>query len=127
MSDYINSFRRCDVCGEYGYMETHRCHPCWYVANLDYGPSKDNESDWTRIFARDPQEAAERFAEYHDCRNAEFSEETNVVVLHLDQETMEFFAVEGRLDPVYTGTETTLEKMNAYLKELGYTHTLQVR
>jgi hypothetical protein len=79
----VMSYQRCQICDEYGWPDTHVCPPTWECYEAD-------ESSYRRtIYARDAQEAAEKYAEKIDSEldycimkdATESNEETEIVVV----------------------------------------------
>ncbi len=58
MSDY----QRCKICGEWGWFGKHACPPEWGWRTDD----THSEDDWSTVYARDAEEAAEKAAEAYD-------------------------------------------------------------
>jgi len=59
-STWIESFGKCGVCGEYTFLESHRCPPPWEVAVAD------DPEDTRTIYATDAEEAATKFGDEWD-------------------------------------------------------------
>lgn len=106
------TFDECPTCGAYDFVATHRCPPAWYVkiAECDY---HHDESEPTRVFAQDAEQAAERFAEEWDCRGDPclLSGDTlTVSVSALSNLTeVQTFAVTGEMVPEYRACEKETE------------------
>lgn len=112
MSD---DFKRCAVCGEYGFFNTkfmnHVCKPA-FECRLEW--HADDPDAWCRTHGSDPEEAAEKFAEDYDCNGGEYAivsgrSRTDAIVQvrkpkDLDAEEdppFERWAVEGETVPQY--------------------------
>jgi hypothetical protein len=54
-------FEKCPTCGEYDFVETHKCPPVWEV-NIDCR----DEDEWVSIYAIDEEEAAKEMAERYN-------------------------------------------------------------
>lgn len=52
----MSYFRRCDICGWYGWSSSHECPPKWYVRHEEDLP----EDAWS-VYAADAKAAAERY------------------------------------------------------------------
>jgi hypothetical protein len=60
-------FADCPECGSYDFVGAHRCEPAWWVHQVD-----EPESE-VKVHARDPGEAAEKWAERDDWQSADYS------------------------------------------------------
>ena len=102
----MRKFGRCETCGEYDFLETHRCPPCWYVWEPDEGETMDDGA--RRIYARDAEQAAERWAAREDWDSAEGAiamgrsePEICVATLGLEGKGVERFKLTGEMVPEY--------------------------
>lgn len=103
-------FKRCPTCQEYGWFNTtfmaHHCKPAW-----ECRMKTDDDDCWVRVYARDEEEAAEKFADRHDCDSGEYgicsgrygAGETIVLVRKADDPAREasLWEVEGEMVPHY--------------------------
>ncbi|KKL73881.1 hypothetical protein LCGC14_2070490 [marine sediment metagenome] len=64
----MSNYERCDTCGEYDFVDSHECAPRWLVLNAD-----DPDADWGIWYARDADEAGEKWAAQEDCDTAEYT------------------------------------------------------
>ncbi len=109
-------FGRCPICGEYGFLTgrfaDHKCKPAW-ECRLE---TEDDDS-WGKVYARDPEEAAEKYAERYDCEGGEYAIVSSRIVLvrkpsDFEEENttaIERFSVEGEAVPQYHATKIEQE------------------
>ena len=100
-------FQKCGTCGEWGWFNSkfmaHQCKPAW-ECRMETG----DDDWWTKIYARDGEEAAEKFADQWDCEGGEYSicSQTNggavVLVKKLGDPTFERWEVHGEMVPHYS-------------------------
>jgi hypothetical protein len=65
----VSRFDRCETCGEWAFLDRHVCPPSWRVWEPDQGESR---YDGARIiYARDAEQAAEKWAALEDWEGAE--------------------------------------------------------
>lgn len=100
----FGDYERCSTCGEYGWGRTHKCPPRFRVWRPEHG---EDFADAGLLYARDHEEAAERWAEKSDSDSAEYDivggEPAKVYVVEADgdEEHALLFHVEGEAQPVY--------------------------
>lgn len=96
------NYEKCPVCGEYGWAKTHKCVPTWSVVGLSDLPDTEADPDlWHKVHARDEAEAAQKFIERGDRRDAEFTEDAVVAVRDPRTGATAFYQVQGELVPEY--------------------------
>lgn len=99
-------FDKCSVCGDYGFLDTHRCPPSWLVF-FDDG-DHDEESAW-KIYARDAKEAAEIFVERWEAHFAEYyvadGDEVDVIVVSTITDEKQAYTVRGEMRPHYSASQ----------------------
>lgn len=99
------SFERCETCGQFGWIETHKCPPRWEVWDTD------SKREWAQtIYAGDAEEAAERWAHDEDAQGDYYiigGSEAKVFVVREDGEDCEIkkFSICGESVPEYHATE----------------------
>lgn len=98
-------FQECKVCHEWGWFNSkfmaHECKPAW-ECRADDG----DDAYWTTIYARDGEQAAEKFAQHYDYNGAEYSicggeEQPIMLVRQVGSETIERWQVFGEMAPSY--------------------------
>lgn len=57
----MSDFRKCKICGKFGWVADHKCPPKWEVNIPDYDPET-----WTEYYADDSETAANEAAEKYD-------------------------------------------------------------
>lgn len=101
------NYRRCPVCDTFAWMDRHVCPSVW-MCRLE-----GNDNDWSTIYALDPEDAAERFAEQYDS-GGEYTivreGEARVEVQLQDRETIKLFEVTAESVPQYSAREIRDEK-----------------
>jgi len=55
-----SDYKKCDICGEWDWSNTHKCPPIMYFKHENWG------EDWEEIRAHDHEDAAEKFAEMYN-------------------------------------------------------------
>jgi hypothetical protein len=88
----------CSVCGEVYWFGPHQCKPLFLCTYQD-------EDDWTKIYARDAEEAAEKYCENEDQYGDAYGpDERNVLVRKPEQEEDEGSLYEVSVDfsPTYS-------------------------
>lgn len=95
------SYSRCLECGEYDWLDKHRCPPRWTVYE-----ERDTEEDALVIRARSAESAAEKWAERYDQDAAEGiicgGRREPVVIVKRDGEETVRLSVVGYLEPTYS-------------------------
>jgi len=97
----------CKICGEYTYGASHKCPPSWVVWCPD---CHEEEEDGRKVFASDPGEAAEKWAEENDRDSAEYlivggSPATVLVKRFGSDDPPTRWMVSGEAVPTYSATE----------------------
>lgn len=77
----------CPTCGEMVFGSHHCCQPVWmveYEGNIDFDgfPTEEQMWDGKRVYAHDMDEAACKFAERYQARNAWYPHEMTVFVMN---------------------------------------------
>jgi hypothetical protein len=95
----------CKICNEIDWQDgKHRCLPFFDVWFL-----KEGEQESARIYARDAEEAAEKFAEYDDQRSADYAivsgNEAEIWVREPTTGEIKKFMVHGESVPKYHADE----------------------
>jgi len=77
MNATASKFDKCTKCGEFGFIDTHRCPPTWLVSD----ENSDGEWNyWTRIYADDAEKASEKFSARRDASQGEYPSYRTVYV-----------------------------------------------
>ncbi len=99
---------RCPICSDWAWMERHRCAPIWLV--LD--PEQSGEwEDAVKVYATDPEQAAEKWAQDEDVESGEYSivggTDMAVQVRRLDEPDAApvWWVVTGESIPTYRASE----------------------
>jgi hypothetical protein len=58
-----SNYDRCKKCGGWGWIDSHTCPPIWEARVHE----TKWEEHWHEVYARDAEDAAEKFAERSDC------------------------------------------------------------
>lgn len=66
----MSSFDACKRCGRYVWNDDCRC--VLFQAAIPWKGAVD-ESDWTDVYEREPEYAAEKFAERYDCDGGDYT------------------------------------------------------
>jgi hypothetical protein len=102
----MSDFGKCDVCGGYGFLGSHRCPPLWRVFIEDDEGSHAEEDAW-KIYAHYARDAAEEFANQWEAYFAEYTiidgEEIDVVVISETGER-QTYTVRGEMVPHYSAS-----------------------
>ena len=99
----LGEFDRCEICGEWGWLRSHKCPPKWKVVCFEALAFPETLHDeWETIHASDASGAAEKYMARADRAIAEFTEYDVVVVQAWDGDEQKFFSVRGELVPEYT-------------------------
>lgn len=99
----MSGFRKCADCGEYDWMDKHKCPPLWRVQIPEY-----EDGEWTRIYARTAALAAEKHAELFDSQGdypIVDGPPVKVIVRSMSRPDVEVFEVEGETVPQYTANK----------------------
>jgi len=100
-------FEQCPICGEFDFVSRHRCPPAWYVRIVE---DDDRYAEPMRVYARDTEEAAEKFGENWDSWGDYpllSGEEIAVLVSPCDQpDDEQGFIVTGEMIPEYRAHAT---------------------
>ena len=101
----MNNSSWCSVCGNFLYSSGHKCPPKWLVWDAE----DESESDARVIYAINPDDAAELWAERDDSDSAEYSivsgHKVTVFVKDPQLNTMKQFSVTGESVPEYHASE----------------------
>ena len=95
---------RCPTCKGWIFFAKHTCPPSFEVRNLD---DKDDESAFNVVYARDEEEAAEKWADDYDSYGDYTivgGSSVKVEVRHRNGES-KFYEVSGESVPRYTASE----------------------
>lgn len=58
-------YAKCKECGQYGYVNSHRCPPLWeWRCDNNFGPD-----EWELVRGKDPEDAAVKAAELYDAED----------------------------------------------------------
>lgn len=79
------SFDKCKICGEYVFLEDHKCKPLWEAIEVDC----DDENEPQKTFGFDAESAAIRYAERNFDR-WEYPEEVEIWVRKPSAEWQKF-------------------------------------
>lgn len=108
----LGNFERCSICGHYDFSKSHRCPPCFEVLCPEY--DGDDWEEASKVYARDAEAAAERWAAEHDWQgDYDIVEGSPVFVLVRKrwQEGGEAgFVVSGEMQPTYNAESCTKEQ-----------------
>lgn len=113
------SYHTCPICKK-GYFGTHHsCGTKWHCIKLDYyyERAKDDLDQWEAVYDDDAKTAAEWFVQRNDSFMAEFSEMT-IVVVRDENGSLQYFEVEGRLEPQYNASTMTAEQAQVRLEQM---------
>lgn len=101
-------YTRCDTCGNYGWVESHRCPPEWQCRRQG-----ESDDDWITVRASDAEEAAETAVEEFDQDDHHLMRggTLEVEVRQLGAATITRWSVRGEAIPTYYAHElvTTVE------------------
>jgi len=114
------SYDRCKRCGEYGWTDRHRCPATWLVWQLD-----DDPGDASTIYANDPGEAAEKWAEQMDSYGDYWIVQGGqpiVCVQRCGDDEISYQAVSGESVPQYYSKALELNDFRRELKSLVRQH-----
>jgi PRTRC genetic system protein C len=107
----LGEIRICSICGELGFANRHRCPPAWYV-NIDDPVLAYDEAQ--QFYARDAQQAAEKFVKWHDRDEMWHPSTLNVTVAKAsDPERILHFRVYGEMVSQYHATAQCPETAKA--------------
>jgi hypothetical protein len=99
---------RCSVCDEIVIFSNHTCAPMWYCIHADdYSkdccPSAECMTDeGHKIYARDAEQAAIKFAEYYQSRNSWYPSEMTIMVMDKNEEKIWKYVVYQEAVPSYS-------------------------
>jgi hypothetical protein len=98
------SSSRCETCKEWVFFDSHRCPPKYQVRQV--WPNGDVD-DWRDFYARDPEEAAEKWAERYDSYGdyTIVNGSSAIVDVMDEEETVTKFEVTGESVPSYRAYE----------------------
>lgn len=94
----INDFGKCTRCGEYGFLNAHRCSPVWLVSDEN---SDEEWNEWKLLHARDAEQAAERFCERSDANQGDYPSHRTVYVKQDEDSPAIAYDVSCELVPSY--------------------------
>lgn len=103
-------YRQCEVCGEWGFVSSHRCAPRWRVwidpEDVCFGGDREGQE----VHARDAEEAAEQFGAEWDNGNYVLVDGSGQGLTVLvspvgEEESVKRLVVEGEMVPEYTARE----------------------
>ena len=96
----MGTYGECSLCHEYGFTNTHRCPPRYEIILADL--AGEPLEDWTAVYARDGEQAAEKFCERHDLGQGEWSLDERDVIVRDAAGAMTVYEVEAEMVPRYT-------------------------
>ena len=100
----MSDFSRCPSCDTsvWGPMGEHRCHPRWQVQHAEHGDA------WSEVFAMDEEHAVEKWAEWYEEANGDYSmldgRVETVRVRATEDDPWQTFEVSGEAVPQYSAT-----------------------
>jgi len=96
----MSDFKRCKICGEYGWLDTHKCQQAWDAVTSDYDPKYE---DVERVYAGSGKEAAEKcLGEHHS--DWDYPEELEMWVRKVGETKWEKYMVTVEPVPEFTAT-----------------------
>jgi len=96
-------FDRCPKCGEWTFLNGHKCLPTWSVIDLDNYSEADELGLWETVRAFNERDAAEEFTKEYDREycGPDLSDAL-IVIVRDGNGTESWFTVSGEWVPHYT-------------------------
>lgn len=89
------SFEKCETCGEYGFVDTHKCPPAW-EARFEW----QDDDDWKVVYAYDEEMAAQRLSELKTDSESPIQFEVSVRPAWTDRKPT-VFIIDVEYEPKY--------------------------
>jgi hypothetical protein len=116
-------YKRCKTCGEYGWVNRHKCPPKWHAMLLENLRDEEDDPDvWSKVYAEDPERAAVKYVEQWDQEECEVTETSFVVVRDPLTYELTYHLVSGEMVPEYTRSALMDSKEAAALEFQRWFH-----
>jgi hypothetical protein len=100
----VTTFAKCSTCGEYAFMDKHKCHPLWEVYEDGY-----TEEDLREVHGMDARDAVETWAAQWDSDGdygiLRSGSPIKVYVRPKGEKEWQTFGVHGESVPTYSARE----------------------
>ena len=96
----MSVFNKCKNCGDYDFLDRHKCLPEWEVIYIDY----HEEDDPGKAFGSDAKHAALSFAERH-FSDFDYPEEMEIWVRKPEDTKWQKFKVDVEQVPSFSATQ----------------------
>lgn len=96
----MSDFDKCKNCGDYDFLDRHKCQPEWEAIYIDY----HEEDDPGKAFGHSPKTAVLSFAEKH-FSDWDYPEEIEIWVRKPGETEWQKFYVEVEQVPSFSATE----------------------
>ena len=105
MSEDKYKYERCNICQNWGWIDSHKCPPIWRVWIEDYTGLE--EDDASEIYAIDAEEAVLKYVENnYDEDGRDIASGHGSVIVYVEEDGVrKKFKVTGEFNPVYYSEE----------------------
>lgn len=100
----LGEYEKCGICGQYGYVNHHKCPPAWEVNIPDY-----HGDEWVKQYADSAAEVAIKMAEKYDSDDCDFElldgGEVEILVRKPGRTNFKRYLCTGESIPIYYSRE----------------------